>query len=181
MERPEPSPSARQRSRSARAPGAAGGRVRLLLVLLALAATLDACRSRVSFRSPTPTLVSSSAPLPVTLSPELLRLRAHDSTIGAKTTYKVGNLLQPLFVSKDGRAFLSLVAADIRTDWSAASWEARYSLTVLLQWDGTSRRIEAVGRGTSEDSPSLAGQAAVEDCVEDAYEQIAAVLERPPR
>jgi hypothetical protein len=139
-----------------------------------LAALVLGCHSAENFQQPPPDL---PPPLPVTLSNELRGLKEQSSFPGYELTFKIGYLLRPLFPASDGAAFLSLVDSELDVAGQAGPWETRYSLSVALQRNGTTHRIDAHAQADSEESPLAAGRAAIEQCVLEVYRQTTALLE----
>jgi hypothetical protein len=146
---------------------------RLALASLGLWLTF-ACRTAETFRDPP---VELPPALPVTLSTELCRLREKSTYPGYKINFKISYLLCPLFASTNGAVFMSLVTSDLEIEGQARPWPTRYALAVDLQRNGKIQRIEAVGRGESEESPMAAGRAAVEACVFEVYRRTAELLQ----
>lgn len=135
----------------------------LLLPLLA------ACRTTVDFESPAAAALEASEPLPVTLSNELRRLRVKGHGAGVKSAYRVGNVLSPLFDSRDGRAFLNLVEASVEQEREGEGWSARFHLVLALQCEGTTETVGIDERASSFTSATEAGRLAVERGVEEMY------------
>jgi len=135
----------------------------LLLPLLA------ACRTTVDFDSPTPAIVQTSAPLPVTLSNELRRLRVKGEGAGVKSAYRVGNVLTPLFDSRDGRSFLNLVEVHLEQERASEGYGARFRLVLALQREGKTETFGVDERARSFASATEAGRLAVERGVEAVY------------
>ncbi len=163
------SQGARSRWRSA---GALHG-----LSLLLLAHFSPACKAREDFRDPEPEMLARAEVMPVTLSTELRRLREEGTYSGQKTTYRIGGLLQRLFSSGNGQAFLSLEASRFDIEWTSQAWSSKYQLSVALQHQGSYHRIEALGRSESAISAGLSGRLAIEACVEDLYDQVSLLLQ----
>jgi len=134
-----------------------------------------------NFQDPPPELLSRAEPLPVTLSNELRGLQAKTDSAGAETTFKVGKLLQRLFSSTDGRSFLSYVDARIDVTWSPPSWGTRYTLVLALQVEGQYHLIQSTGTSESLEGPTISGRQAIEGCIAETYEQVAALLGRSSR
>jgi hypothetical protein len=132
------------------------------------------CRSKESFRDLSADL---PAPLPVTLSPELARLKKDVSFPGFELTFKIGYLLGQLFPESDGAAFLSLLDSDLEMDSQARPWQTSFALSVALQRNGATHRIDARGAADSEESPLAAARAAIEACVRDVHRQATALLD----
>lgn len=116
-------------------------------------------------------------PLPVTLSNELRQLKEQSSFPGFELTFKIGYLLRPLFPATDGAAFLSLVDSELEIAGQARPFETTYTLSVALQRNGATHRIDAHAQVESEESPLAAGRAAIEQCVLEVYRQTTALLQ----
>ena len=140
--------------------------LRHAVLLLPLVA---ACRTTVDFDAPTPAIVQSVEPLPVTLSNELRRLRIKGAGAGVKSAYRVGNVLTPLFASHDGRAFLNLVEASLAQEREGEGWNARFHLVLALQREGRSETFTIDERAFSFTSATEAGRLAAERGVESLY------------
>ena len=130
---------------------------------------LAACRTTVDFDSPTPAVVQANEPVPVTLSNELRRLRVKGHGAGVKSAYRVGNLLSPLFDSRDGRAFLNLVEASVEQEREGEGWSARFRLVLALQREGRTELVQVDERASSFVSATEAGRRAIESAIEDVY------------
>jgi hypothetical protein len=135
---------------------------------------LAACRTSETFADSPAALPPA---LPITLSTELCRIKEKSTFPGYKINFKVHYLLRQLFASKDGAAFMSLVKSKLDVEGPARPWPTSYSLAVDLQRNGKIQRIEALGRGVSEESPVAAGRAAVEACVFEVYRKSAELLQ----
>jgi hypothetical protein len=143
------------------------------------AAWLYSCRSTERFERRTASLVSAE-PLPVTLSNEIRRLHEKDRAFVKKTTFRIGQLFEQLFRGKDGVAFLSAVSSDLETEWTPETrWKSTYSVSLVLQHEGTVHDVSAAGTGTSSD-PERAGRRAIEACITDIYAQVEAILAGKP-
>ncbi len=150
------------------------------LLVSALALGLPACRSSEDFRPPSSAELVAAAPLPVTLSRDLRGLKEKSPVVGEELTFKIGYLLQPLFPATDGRAFLSLVESDLEQSREGQSWSSRYRLSLALQHDGSTHVISTSSAVDARESAE-AGRSAIEECVEDAYRQISALLQASAR
>jgi hypothetical protein len=145
--------------------------------VLACLALASSCKGVETFDPPGRPLFSSTSPLAVTLSPELRGLRKRSTQNGDRTVYKVGHLLRRLFQGEDGHAFLNLVASEIEISGGyLGPWTGRYELVVALQLAGTYHLLQVQGNGASDSAPRQAGKEAVEDCVLQFYERLAALV-----
>lgn len=133
---------------------------------------LAACRTTVDFESPAPAVVLANEPLPVTLSNELRRLRIKGQGAGVKSAYRIGNLLSPLFDSRDGRAFLNLVEASVEQERDGEGWSARFHLVLALQREGQTETVGIDERASSFISATEAGRLAVESGIEEVYASV---------
>jgi len=148
--------------------------LRHALLLLPL---LAACRTTVDFDSPVPDVVQASEPLPVTLSNELRRLKVKGTGAGGKSVYRIGNVLAPLFDSRDGRVFLNLVNAELQQEREGEGWSAHFLLVLAVQSEGKTETVRIEERARSLASPTEAGRKAVEQGVERVYAAVRARLQ----
>jgi len=141
----------------------------------------SACRATERFKDPPPELLARSAPLPVTISSEVRGINARTSVVGNKTKFRVGKLLQSLFVSNDGRYFLSYVDDKIDLIRHDDAWRTEYTLVLALQLEGTYHLIQSQRQADSGESARASGREAIEACVEDVYQQVSALISASSR
>jgi len=152
---------------------------RLVAAPLALAAL--GCHATESFDPPRSPALVAAEPLPVTLSNDLRGLRERDSVQSQETTFRIGRLLQRLFVARDGLAFLSAVATNLETEWQGPDgWSSSYSVSVHLQLEGTGHLVTASAQRSAAER-ELASHLAIEDCVAELYSRVAELLRASAR
>ena len=148
----------------------------LLAALLVL--VVAGCRVTEDFLDPDPEWLAWSPPLPVTLSNELRGFKSSTVAGAAKTRFKVGKLLQRLFLSSDGRHFLSCIDAKLDLSLRENLWHTRYTLVLAFQSEGNYQLLQASGQANSITSARASGRQAIEGCVADLYRQVSALLPR---
>jgi len=114
----------------------------------------------------------------VTLSNEILWLREKERAFVKKSTFRIGQAFEKLFRGRDGVSFLSAVSSDLETHWTASTrWTSSYSVSLVLQHEGSVHPVSATGSGTSS-NPERAARRAIEDCIVEVYAQVEAILRK---
>ena len=136
------------------------------------------CRTTEFLEPPRAAELRAADPLPVTLSPGLRRWKEDSVTQGTRTRYRLGTLLERLFPASDGRSFLHATSSQLETSFDGRTglWNSTFTFTLVLQRDGRSSPIQAVGHGASAEGPQAADREAIEDSVGAVYSQAAALL-----
>jgi len=157
------------------------------IVISVCLCTVSGCTITYDFkdtpkRSQNASPVYFADPLPVAISTELSQLEERLTWIDTGI-YKVGNLLQRLFVSVE-TAPVQLELVDSTLSVSAVEtvfltrWDAAYSLALSFT-DHSHRKslISTIGSGSSRGGPTIAGRTAVESAVYSAYKQVKFLME----